>query len=83
MLLGGFLLGAISARTPLGFAVALVAGVALSFIAYFTLSCAAGRAGAWIRNELSLYSAHSDLGKFMRTNETFRAARRGISRPLH
>ncbi len=40
------------------------------------------RLAAAVRNALSLYSAHVDLGRFMRNNESFRAARRSVSRPM-
>jgi hypothetical protein len=78
---GAFLLGvffrptAASLMTILGFVTIPV------LIAFMVISSAAGWLIASVRNAFSLYSAHTDLAQFMRTNETFRAARRGISRP--
>ena len=80
LILVAFLLGVISARTQLGIVAALTAGIVLCIVAYFSLSCLAGRLAASIRNAISLHSAHNDLGTFMRTNESFRAARRSVSR---
>lgn len=80
LLLIAFLLGVIAARTQLGVVAALVAGAALCVVAYLSLSCLAGRLAASIRNVVSLHAAHHDLGTFMRTNETFRAARRSVAR---
>jgi hypothetical protein len=80
MVLGAFTLGFVAARAPLGDAAATVVAMASAVITFVVLSCFTGGILARLRNGFALYSAHTDLGRFMRTNENFRAARRGISR---
>ena len=81
LVLVGFLLGALYARFVPSPAGLLVVGAVLAVATLAGLSYFIGRIAAAVRNVCALHSAHLDLARFMRTNETFRAARRGVSRP--
>lgn len=59
----------------------VLTGAGCALFALAALSLAAGRFAALVRNGFSVYSAHVDLGRFMRTNAAFRAARNSVERP--
>jgi hypothetical protein len=81
LLVVGFLLGALFARSRPSAVTLLSIGSVLGVVALVGLSYGIARVAAAVRNTCALYSAHVDLARFMRTNESFRAARRDVHRP--
>ena len=77
----GFLLGALYVRSKPGPVVTVGIGAIIAVVALVGLSYFLGRLAAALRNVCSLHAAHMDLGRFMRTNASFRAARRDAARP--
>ncbi len=70
-----------SALHPAAFVALLTAGTLPALVAFGALACLSGRFAALIRNALAAHRAAADLGRFMREDAGFRAARAAIRRP--
>ncbi len=70
-----------SAIHPAALVALLTAGTLPALFAFVALACLSGRIAALIRNTLAAQRAAADLGRFMRQNTGFRAARAAIQRP--
>lgn len=70
-----------SAIHPAAFFALMTAGLVPAAVALLVLAALSGRLAAMIRNGLAAQRAAADLGRFMREDTGFRAARAAIRRP--